>query len=80
MESTVFNTDVTERTDLRILDAHHSAREVYAAQWCPYPGTLTRGATTWTPEERTGPLGDGDGGRGDREHDHADAEASEVEA
>jgi hypothetical protein len=43
-------------------------------------------ATTWTPpEERTGPLGDGDGdgdgGRdGNREHDHADAEASEVKA
>jgi hypothetical protein len=28
----------TRRTDLRTLDAYYSARQIYAAQWCPYPG------------------------------------------
>lgn len=41
-DTTTTDSDTTRRTDLRTLDRHASAREVYAALDCPYPGTRVR--------------------------------------
>lgn len=38
-DTTTTDSDSTRRTDLRTVEPHYSAGEVYAALGCPYPGT-----------------------------------------
>lgn len=47
-----YNNDLNRRTDLRTIEPHYSAREVFAALESPYPGTTCKDEPGGEPSRR----------------------------